>query len=95
MVIFIPLWIWLCPGGGTHALITVPVRTHNTMLCDEVTYMCDGTHMLPQGHSHSRVYGRVDIGTCARYRSCLCHIVRLAGNHVYEYSAAEHMARLS
>ena len=52
---------------------------------------CDGTHLLPQGHS--RVYGRVDIGTCARYRSCLCHIVRLAGNLVYEYSAAEHMTR--
>ena len=34
---------------------------------------CDGTHMLPQGHSHSRVYGYVDIGTRARYRSCLCH----------------------
>ena len=26
--------------------------------------------------------------TCARYRSCLCHIVRLAGNLVHECSAA-------
>ena len=38
---------------------------------------CDGTHMLPQGHSI--VYKYVDMGTCARYRSCLCHIVCLAG----------------
>ena len=35
--------------------------------------------MLPQGQSHSIVYKYVDMDTCARYRSCLCHIVRLAG----------------
>ena len=34
-------------------------------------YICDGTHMLPQGHS--RVYGYVDMDARARYRSCLCH----------------------
>ena len=32
---------------------------------------CDGTHMLPQGHSI--VYRYVDMGARARYRSCLCH----------------------